>query len=125
MKWLRRIPQWLSVLRLERSTLSLRAIIRALASGPVPRAVWRNRLKTCRACPVFNPATRQCRRFLNGNAIGCGCWLPLKALTAAPYPKGCWGFTVMSGNLGWPAHEFLSRHQKRRAILGFIFPFFK
>lgn len=125
MNWFRRIPQWLSVVRLERSSLSLRAILRALRSGPVPRAVWRQRLRTCWQCPIYNRATRACRRHHEGRPLGCGCYVPWKALTAAPYPDGCWGREVMGETLGWPRHDFSSARQKRRAILAFLFPFFK
>ena len=102
-------------------------MIRAILSGPVPREVWMRRMRTgCFRCPIFDRSNYTCHcpnpKYRH---LGCKCYTPFQALTAAPYSQGCWGFVTMSGNLGWPAHHFTSRREKIRAVLTFIFPFFK
>lgn len=127
MNWIKRTRQWVAVVRSHKQKVPWMAMARAILSGPVPRKVWMQRMRHgCFKCPIFDRSNYTCHCPRPGfEHLGCKCYVVFQALTAAPYPTGCWGQQVMGPSLGWPAYHFVSRHQKRRAIFGFIFPFFK
>lgn len=83
-------------------------MIRVAIGGPVPRAVWRQRYRTCLRCPLFNGSNRACSsthpKYMG---LGCKCLTWLKALFARPYPEGCYGRSLDdSGEIGWgPYHH--------------------
>ncbi len=118
MNWSRRKREWQTVIALyhqQRGRLPLWHLVKAAWSGPVPRNVWRARiLRGCNGCPVFNRALHEypdgTKRPLNACAgphgSGCGCYIPLLALSANPNGSGCWMHTVNDGQAGWPAYRF-------------------
>lgn len=127
MKWLQRTRQWIAVVRAQKKRVPWLTMVRAVLSGPVPREVWMRRMRSgCFRCPVFDRTNYTCHcPHPDYRHLGCKCYTPFMALTAAPYPAGCWGREIMGETLGWPRHDFSSARQKRRAILAFLFPFFK
>lgn len=120
MNWGRRLREWYEVLRLEgeRGRLPWWKMVRAVWSGPVPRAVWRRRMRTCLRCPLYNPAYRSCRPVSHPH-LGCGCYVPFTALSAAPYDAGCWG-RGMAEDVGWPSYQDPRRFARLRLVLAFL-----
>jgi hypothetical protein len=98
---LRRLTEWRRAVVSAGRTLSWWAMARALLSGTVPRAIWRQRIRVCGKCPVYRPETRTCGG--SEPRMGCGCYVPFKALAAEPYPGGCWVRSIGVANEGWPA----------------------
>jgi hypothetical protein len=122
LRWSQRIREWAVVARQHAGLASGLTMLRAILSGPVPREVWRARIKTCLTCPVLDRRTMACRRVMpDGSVIGCSCFTPFLAITAAPYPKGCYARQRLP-NEGWPSYRFPSRRAKVRAVLRFLFP---
>lgn len=123
----KRLSEWRTVLAAKGVKVSTWALVRAVLSGPVPADVWRNRIRVCLRCPVYNRELKTCHNVVpDGRVIGCGCYVPFKALTAAPYRLGCWGREVSKDfkpaeRIGWVAHSFTSRWAKIRAVWRFIF----
>jgi hypothetical protein len=106
--WRRRIPEWRAALAEERRTagrVPWWTMLKAILQGTVPRHIWRERIKVCLQCPLYNPAGRLCKsthpRFLG---TGCGCYIPFSALSPNPYGDGCFGHSKVEG-LGWPAYR--------------------
>lgn len=130
----KRINEWRAVLALKGVKISTWALVRAVLSGPVPANVWRDRIRVCLRCPVYNATLKAChRRIADGDFhldLGCGCYVPFLALTAVPYSPdgGCWAREVTktaeppSAREGWIAHRFPSRPAKWRAVFQFLFP---
>lgn len=130
--WHRRLREWRTVVWKERASLSAPRLLRAILSGPVPREVWRRRMRTCGKCPIHARqlirvngvltwvGLHACRYDHGGAKLGCGCLTTAVALTANPYGKGCWGHSVTDDE-GWPAHHWPSRWAKWRAVAGMIF----
>lgn len=125
MNWRRRIPQWMLLVEAESSKgsrlgLALK-MLRAILSGPVPRRVWRRRMrKGCFKCPIYNPVTKACRPIHpEFKHLGCGCYTPFSALWARPYRNGCWGRDHME-NIGWPAYFHANRWAQFVAIMRFL-----
>ena len=58
------------------------------------------RYKTCLKCPLYDPGLRRCRQDVNGNRLGCGCYIPFK-ITATPIWTPCWGHLTTKGKIGW------------------------
>lgn len=107
--------------RLRYHAVSALKMARALASGPVPTNVWRDRVRVCLRCPVLDRETMACRRVLpSGQILGCQCYTPFLALTAAPHPAGCWARAI-TDHEGWPSFQYPSAREKLRAIWGFPF----
>lgn len=121
----KRITQWIEAIRRASGAgahIPWLGMVRAFLSGPVPRRVWFHRLSVCRKCPVFNRSGWICRSPLHGyENTGCGCFIPFSALSAAPYPQGCWIAEASENQAGWPAYVFPSRWAKLRAVLRFAF----
>lgn len=96
-------------------------MLRALASGPVPASVWRDRMRVCLRCPIYDQKLKACRKVMPsvGRILGCFCFVPYLALTAAPYEHGCWVHEITDGE-GWPIYRFHSRKAKIKAVWRFI-----
>jgi hypothetical protein len=130
--WRKRISEWRTVLAQKGVKVSIFALARAVLSGPVPPDVWRDRMRVCLRCPVYNRELKRCGRLVvDGNyhrQLGCLCYTPFLALTAAPYSPdgGCWAREVTkeakppSAREGWGAYAFPSWWAKWRAIWRFI-----
>ena len=94
---------------------------RAVLSGPVPREVWRHRMRVCAKCPVYDRVSRACmKKQPSGITLGCGCFTPFQALTAAPYKEGCWARAIGVVDEGWPAHRYSSLANRILTIVRFI-----
>lgn len=131
--WKKRISEWKRVVALAAHgapfwwrarfyVVSALKMTRAILSGPVPAEVWRDRIRTCLKCPVLDRKMMVCRRVMpDGTIYGCQCSVTFLALTAAPYPEGCW-FRQRVSYEGWASHRFASRREKWLAVCGFIFP---
>ncbi len=123
MNWCR-LTQWIAVLRLERGTgarIPWLAMLRGMLA-PVPRSVWRARLRYgCYQCPIFDNETLRCRSLhpdLIG--LGCGCYVVFKALAPEPYAGGCWGRAKFGGTFGWAAHVWPSAMDRWLALPRFL-----
>ncbi len=113
---------WWTVARQNAGPLSAIPMLRALASGPVPREVWQQRMRTCLRCPILDRQTMACRKVIaSGRVLGCRCYTPLLALTAAPYADGCYAHNI-APHEGWPNYVFAGWRARVRAVWGFIFP---
>lgn len=121
----KRIPQWIQAIRSEHgrgARVPWLGMVRAVLSGPVPSEVYRHRLLGgCRKCPIFDRRRLVCRSTLPAyRHMGCGCYLGFSALSAAPYPRGCWLAQASDGRGGWPAYVWPSRWAKARSALYFL-----
>jgi hypothetical protein len=67
----------------------------AALSRPASRATWRQRIRICHKCPVYDRVLRRCRPS-NGSPLGCGCYVPFIAIVK----KRCWG-DENTENVGW------------------------
>lgn len=90
LKWAR-IGEWRGVVASEGKRIGWISTGVALAKGVwglggVDRARWRSRLRTCAQCPVYDARRHACRDTA-GRGLGCGCWMPAKALTLQ---NACW-----------------------------------
>lgn len=133
MKWRRRLRQWIFALKLAGAkNVPWLGLLRAVLSGPVPRRVWRARLRFgCFKCPLWSsvqmPGTTKgadrvplCHSTHPAMAgAGCRCYLPFLALAARPYPKGCIGQSI-APDLGWPPYYWPSRWARLRSVLDFL-----
>ncbi len=120
----RRIREWLAVIRLERGTdvrIPWLKMLRGILT-PVPRAVWRERLRYgCYQCPIFDHETMRCRSVhpdLLG--LGCGCYVVFTALVPEPYVGGCWGRAKFNDTFGWGAYAWPSRIDRWLALPRFL-----
>ena len=124
MNWRRRLREWLVALREEKRTagrLPWLTMVQAIASGTVPRSVWRRRIRTCRTCPLFNAKFRTCRGLPKEiEHMGCGCYIPFEALAAEPYEGGCWGRAAIGEHFGWGPYSFRRRFGRLRSVIAFI-----
>lgn len=103
----RHLPAWRAAVRTAGRNSSLGAMLRALLSGPVPAEIWRARMRVCLKCPVLVREGMTCGR--PGAGIGCACFVPFKAMTAAPYTEGCWARAIGMTTEGWPAYKRITR----------------
>lgn len=130
--WRKRISEWRTVMAQKGVKVSIVSLARAVLSGPVPADVWRDRMRVCLRCPIYNADLKACRQpnprgpdYLD---LGCGCYTPFSALTAVPYTKagGCWAREITknaepaSAREGWGAYLFPSRWAKVRAVWRFL-----
>lgn len=125
MNWRLRLQQWRNVLWRERGAghpLPWLKMLRGILT-PVPRAVWRSRLRYgCYQCPIFDKATLTCSSVHPKLAgLGCGCFVPFKALAPEPYEHGCWGQAKFGSTFGWPAYVFPSMLDRWLALPRFLF----
>ncbi len=122
LNWPRRLREWLHVAHLNAGVLSALPMLRALASGPVPAEVWRARMRTCLRCPILDRETMACRKVnFEGRVLGCRCYTPFLAITAAPYARGCWAHNI-APHEGWPVYVFAGWRDRVQAVWRFIFP---
>ena len=127
MNWPRRLRQWIKALRMAGvSRVPWWGMVQALLSGPVPRSVWRQRLRYgCFACPLYSsvqmPGTTKKTDRLHlcksthpqMLGVGCHCAVNIVALTADPYGKaGCFGRNL-DEEMGWPVHQDNRRWWRR------------
>jgi hypothetical protein len=131
MHWGRRLKHWLYALKLAgASKVPWLGMLQALMSGPVPREVWRQRMRTCMTCPLYSteqmPGTTKrtdrvhlCRSIHPQMlGVGCQCAVNIVALTADPYGKaGCYGRNL-DPELGWPV--YVDHRSKLRSLLDFL-----
>lgn len=105
MNWPLRLAQWVIALHVARQRVPWLGLLRAILSGPVPRAVWRRRLRYgCFQCPLFNRERLTCRGVPKQvRHLGCDCYVVFSAMTAEPYEGGCWGRAALGGDFGWGA----------------------
>lgn len=61
--------------------------------------VWRQRMRACGRCPIYNRETRQCGRVDPAPDLGCGCSCPVKFLFRG---AECWARENQIEGLGWP-----------------------
>jgi hypothetical protein len=109
MRWTKRFYEWKAIYDHEaKATPAWRLWIKiglALSSGIVPKRVYIRRLRTCYRCPVYDPIRKACRpRSEAFRHLGCGCYVPFTAMSAAPYEAGCWGRQV-NPQIGWPRYD--------------------
>lgn len=88
---LARWREWLEVLAEEQRRLTWRDWLGMAWLGlkipfTVDRALWRQRMRSCGKCPIFDRSLHRCRPF-SGSPFGCGCHVIVKAM--APAAK-CW-----------------------------------
>lgn len=120
--WKKRIAEWRAVMARKDVRVSVLSLGRAMLSGPVPPDVWRDRVRTCLRCPVYDRELKACFKELeDGRRTGCGCYTPFKNFTANPYGDGCWGHSI-AVYVGWPKYVFRSWREKVRAVWRFLFP---
>lgn len=125
MKWSKRFPEWLSALREEKRSagrIPWLTFARSVFSGTVPRHVWRQRLRYgCYQCELFNRAKHTCRGTVPPyDQHGCNCYIPFSALTAEPYPGGCYGRAKFGPDFGWGTYQFPSRMARLLSPLSFL-----
>lgn len=124
MNWRKRIPEWLAVIRWNAGRnvpIPWLHMLAVILGGPVPRAVWRSRIRTCLRCPLYRADLRACSSIHPEHlGLGCGCHCPVTCLFAEPYKGGCiarsWGETEM----GWPAYRYPSIWHRLWAPIRFL-----
>lgn len=83
-----------------------------LWSGKVGRREWRERMRFgCGVCPLNQG--RVCMVVDGNRELGCGCYVPFKAMVRAPYAGGCWAreYRPESG-FGWGPGGVSGRGEK-------------
>lgn len=117
MNWRRRFRQWKEAVRRERGAghpIPWFKMFRGILT-PVPRAVWRRRMRYgCLQCHFFDKDGYICRGVAPHTiGQGCGCYVVFAALHPAPYQnadnpnqKGCWAYAKMAHLtfVGWPEY---------------------
>jgi hypothetical protein len=107
----KRVREWLAVIRSEGLSSSLRGILAVgwkVLFGGVNRSRFRARIRRCSKCPIYDPVLKKCRPY-PGSELGCGCYVPFKALIRIPYRgpagEGCWGDAILTveeaPEVGW------------------------
>lgn len=113
----RHLLEWRNAVHAAGRQVSWWRMLRALASGSVPRPVWRRRMRTCLQCPLYHRPMRTCGDpaghgpwddtfFTQGSeppmaVLGCHCYVVFKAAAAAPYPQGCYARAIGLESEGW------------------------
>ncbi len=64
--------------------------------SPYTQGIWRERMRACYNCPIFDKTRKTCRPF-DKSVLGCGCYVPYKALVK----NHCWGRERFGKNFGW------------------------
>lgn len=101
---LRHLREWRAVLREEFREGSVLKMIRAICTGRVSLRTWRQRMRICARCPIYDRELRRCRGPVfvpDTPPPGCGCYVVFTALTKRPYPAGCWGRSALGPSFGW------------------------
>lgn len=121
LRWRKRLPEFWRVAQQHAGLLDVLAMARAVLSGPTPPDVWRSRVRCCLRCPILDRQTMACHVAMrDAKPLGCGCYTPFLALTAAPYPKGCFARQITPRE-GWPNYVFPNWRAKVRALWRFAF----
>lgn len=122
MNWPKRFREWRRALKVAHHAVPWWRMGLAILSGPVPRKVWRERMRYgCYQCPLFNKEFRTCRGAIPQLAhLGCSCYVPFSAMTAEPYAGGCWGRATIGDTFGWGAYVFPSRWARISAPVRFL-----
>lgn len=87
-----RIREWRTAVQNEARAIGWRVLAGELAKGAlglggVSKSRWRARIRACRACPVHDRKTKQCLTIVDGERLGCGCYMPVKAMVRK---NACW-----------------------------------
>lgn len=127
--WRRRFPQWLEVLKIEQRSagrLPWLTMVRALLTGVVPRAVWRQRMRVCMRCELFSTVHGKTGKLYMCKSthpdllgVGCGCAVNISALSANPYGYGCYG-RMLYPDLGWGPHFWKGRWDRLKSVIDFV-----
>jgi hypothetical protein len=121
MNWKLRLKQWRSAVAAAGNKASIPKMLKSLIDGIVPRTVWRQRMRTCARCPIYDPRGKVCKSPYPGEEhLGCGCFTPFSALTTEPYAGGCWGRAAFGGDFGWGAYHIPSRWARFLSIFRFL-----
>ncbi len=71
-----------------------------LGLGGVSKRSWRQRIgRGCGSCAIYDRARHACRDTA-GRGLGCGCWMPVKALVRDPR-AACWRVGIGDKVAGW------------------------
>lgn len=107
MLWYYRIAQWLIAIHAAKQRVPWFGLIKIVFSGPVPRRVWRERLRYgCYQCELFNKKLLTCRGTIPPySSYGCDCFLPFSCLFPEPHKGGCYGRERFGPTFGWGAYR--------------------
>jgi hypothetical protein len=100
----RRLAEWYRAVKTStESKFSL--LVKFLLHMPklkVKGPAWRKRIRTCMGCPIYHPGNKTCGHDPEINKIGCGCYMPFKALAT---DATCWArdnnLTLQGKTIGW------------------------
>lgn len=85
---LRLLRLWLSALRMARRPVPWLGMLRLLLfSRKADRKLWRERMRTCQRCVIYDRANRRCAVRVGLTDLGCECSMPIKALF---HNSTCW-----------------------------------
>lgn len=104
--WRKRFSEWSRHVRSIQGRVPWSKMLLAVSTGSVPAPVWRSRIRTCLRCPIYDRTKRVCYMPgpLDQYMLGCNCYVPFKALAAAPYAEGCYARHIGVMGEGWPAY---------------------
>jgi hypothetical protein len=98
----KRLTEWRVVVKLESRSVAevaLKAILHALLHPnellAMNRRRWRQKMRVCAKCPVYDPVLKRCRPY-TGSVLGCGCYVPFMAVIEGH----CWMRRAF-GSGGW------------------------
>ena len=101
----RRLMEWARVGALAGRRIKITTLWRYWYGPRVPDAIWRERLRTCSQCVIYDRSLHRCNAETPIGEVGCGCWCPAVAKMPAPYAsekgRGCWGRATMGEGFGW------------------------
>lgn len=114
-----RYRQWRYAIQLAGAKAKLWPMLRAIKSGAVDARTYRQRLRICAACPIYDAEFKLCRKVIPQGSLGCSCYVPYLAKTRVPYQRefdvnaieagmglrstvrGCWGRVHIGRTFGW------------------------
>lgn len=104
-RW-KRYVEWKEVLVEEKKSASLLSLlakmlwvfIKGIPNLKENRRTWRHKMRTCRACPIFDRGMKRCGPY-TGSPLGCKCYTPLLAV----FKRHCWATENLPNDsgLGW------------------------
>ncbi len=78
---LRLLRLWARAVRMTRRPVPWLAQLRLLVTGrKVDRKRWRERMRTCQRCVIYDRVNRRCSARIGLRDMGCDCSMPIKAL---------------------------------------------